>query len=143
MNSPNQIFTAQGRIKHVLEILTNLKFIASLEPGDKFYTSDRSICKPTFYDRFIRSFSGENKELIYAYLDKHISTAVAFVDTADKEDVIQDYVSDIINALRETLKGIDALKQTYEGNRIFVIRLSTLEDIITKALTRYEKDKTN
>ena len=130
--------SAQGQIKYALEIITNLQFISLLEPGDKFYTSDRSICKPSFYDRIIRTFSGENRELMYSYIDNHVINAISFIDTADMADRIMiSYVRDILTMLDKSNKGLQSLKETYKYDRIYCIRLDTIADLIRKTIERY------
>ena len=135
------VLASQGQIKHALDIITNLQFISSLSPGDKFYTSTRSICKPSFYNRVIRTLSGESRELEYIYINRHVTDAIAFIDTFDRDNpILQSYVNDMLKILETTIHGINSIIQTYEVDKIFCIRLGTIIDVIEKSLERYTKN---
>ncbi len=141
MDNNHAKLSAQGQIRYILEINTNLRFISSLQPGDKFYTSDRSICKPSFYSRVVRSFSGENRELIFRYVDRHVTDAISFIESVSPEDksVLNEYMKDTVDCLIAVLTGLESLKQTYDGDRIFCLRLDSIATVIDKVISRHSE----
>lgn len=132
---------AQGQITNVLEILTNLRLIASIEPGDKLYASDRLIVKQTYINRFIRSFSGEKKEHTYKYILKTVNDSVSFIETTNRKDKIMcSYVNEIITELKNAARGIKNLEESYSDKKVFAIDLNNLSKHIEKILIVYDTD---
>ena len=141
MDAHSKLYS-QGQIKYALDMVTNLNFISLLQPGDKFYVSNRSISTPSYYDRLIRSLSGEDRTLIYSYIEKYVNNAISFIDSVDsKDEMLFSYKQDVIESLEKSITGINNLLQTYKQDRIYCVDLNNINTTIYKALSRHSASR--
>lgn len=122
-----------SQVSYVLEIIHNLLFIGSIEPGDKVSTNTRRLCKPSWTERFIRTLSGETREMTYSFIRKYVFDGVSFLHE-NHEGILKSYHEDIRQALLASIHGIQNLSNTYETDIIFKIKLDSLVTHIQKTV---------
>ena len=123
----------------VADLLSYLRVISTIRPGEKFYTKSKKVHPVSLLDVFWRW--GEKREdtieflialfkISVAHLKKaHDKSANTAESPAEPRPVTADCLaSQFAMTIRDALKGVNALMSTYSADHLTVARLQTLAD---------------
>jgi hypothetical protein len=123
-------FVIDGGQHSVQDVISKLKFIATLKPGEKIDVASLSVQPDTLGGRLYRTIlaRGESRaatlEFIRQTLGEAFDLASAYVV---REDSFNRKIGEmIIAALSAAKVGIVGLTETYKDDRMFVSRVETL-----------------
>src|SRR3990167_4375424 len=93
------------------ELISKLKVIASIQPGQTFSTANKiPIVHNSWYTSFYRFYYQENGTETVNYIKKVFE---------DSEKMLHD--KHVVDALRDCVSGLENLKQTYTDKKKFEI----------------------
>jgi len=112
-----------------MELTKKLQLIQEIIPG---YTINTYNCTMTRHNSYLtaiwRAFYGDNRELVYKYIDVTIEDAVSAI-APDNE---------VFELLKKCPEGITNLKKTYEGDEDMKLRLDTCLEKIKLIVQKFE-----
>lgn len=132
-NPPNDLFqlltpVTQGALS-TQEVLTRLKFIGTIQPGEKLNVSRLRIEDPASYIApIMRYFSNESRQETYNFVYGIIEQAFTILFTLAPSTKISDGMvcNNILQDLNQALQGVKSLQETYRDDKMFVCELETL-----------------
>jgi hypothetical protein len=123
-------FVTDGGERSVQDIVSKLKFIATVKAGEKIDVSSLSIQGVTLAGRAYRTFiaRGESRAATLTFLRATLGTAFDLAsEYASRGDAFSTKIAGmIISALTAAKTGIIGLTETYRDDRMFVSRVDTL-----------------
>jgi len=144
-----QIFSHTGSEIPVHEIISRLKFLSKLRPGEKinvkylFIRDNNSI-----WQRLLRTIintisDGESKNETLEFVKNVINSAfdLIYVYRKTPDNFRSDITNLIIKNLKESKTGLESLIQTYDNDRLFVSRIETFLQTLDTRLTSLEKEE--
>lgn len=119
---------AQGTLS-TQEVLTRLKFIGTIQPGEKLNVSSLKIEQASSYIAPIKRYLyNESRQETYNFVYNIIEQAFVILFTLAPSAKISDNMvcSNIIQDLHQALQGVKSLQETYKDDKMFVCELETL-----------------
>lgn len=123
-------FVTDGSDHSVQDVISRLKFIATLKAGEKIDVATLSVQEPGIAGRLYRTVlaRGESRtatlDFIRLTLGEAFDLATAYLK---REEAFNKKIGQmIIRALAAAKAGIESLKETYKEDRMFVSRIETL-----------------
>lgn len=114
-------------------LLINLKVLSKLQPHQRIDTTGSlfRILSPTqsFWISFKRWWTGSQRSV-------DIARVQTLYEKAMSEVVQSDDTSVILNAMRDSLVGLEHFKTTYEGDQTAVANIEYIIDVVSATLRR-------
>ena len=128
--------TKNIKLEENSEIISNLKFIGKIKPGEKLNIDSLSICIRNIFSGFYRTLYGESREKTFHYFSLIIKRAFEKIQAHMNSERIPDKMlcSQLIFNLYYATEGLTNLKETYKEDRGFVCDLETLIEYIESKL---------
>lgn len=122
------------------DILTRLKFIGMLQPGDKIDRNLR-IERNTLITPIKRMFYGEGRDATYAFLFNTIERGFAILYSLAAQDKVSDNMvcAHILYDMHKAVTGIQNMQNTYKDDKMFVCNLETLIQTITAKMLEVQQ----
>ena len=115
-------------------LLINLKVLSKLRPHQRIDTTASlfSICSPTqsIWLSITRWWSGARRTVDIARIQTLYEKAITEVTQTDDSSVI-------LNAMKDSLVGLEHFKTTYEGDSTSVANIEYIIDVVSATLRRY------
>ena len=110
------------------EILTRLKFIGTIEPGEKLDVRNLKIESNTIITPLKRMFFGEGREATYAFTYTTIERSFAILYSLAATDKVSDSLlcANILNDMHKAINGLVNMQTTYKEDKMFVCNIETL-----------------
>lgn len=130
-------FVVDGAEKNIQEIVSKLKFISKIQPGQKINVSVMSPSKlgvlPWLYRKF---WLVEDSASTQCFLDTIFHEAFQTSENYLKRDdpFYREMGTIIREALKESKLGLKALAKTYEKDVMFVSKIETVESTLDAKL---------
>lgn len=123
-------FVIDGGQHSVQDVISKLKFISTLKPGEKIDVASLSVQPDTFAGRLYRTIlaRGESRSATLEFIRQTLGEAFDLVSAyVVREDSFNRKIGQmIIAALSATKTGIMGIAETYKDDRMFVSRVETL-----------------
>lgn len=122
------------------EVISNLKFLANLNKGDKINTRFMTRSQDGLITRFIRTFINyDNRQNAIHFVQKTIYNAFEIITQFDRSQKPADkaMLANIIKDLTSVQVGLSNLKDTYVDDLKFRCDMDTLLQSIQCKLTEY------
>lgn len=118
-------------------VISNLKFIGKIQVGDKINIHDKSIYKNlTWFDTLLRQFYyGDSRQHALFFIQDTINNALEILDYRNlgKEPENIEFCKNLINDLKNALKGLENIRETYIDDIKFGCDIDTIhERIVSK-----------
>lgn len=114
-------------------LLINLKVLSKLQPHQRIDTTGSlfRILSPTqsFWNSFKRWWTGSQRSV-------DIARVQTLYEKAMSEVVQSDDTSVILNAMRDSLVGLEHFKTTYDGDSTAVANIEYIIDVVAATLRR-------
>jgi hypothetical protein len=115
-------------------LLINLKVLSKLRPHQRIDTTASlfSICSPTqsIWLSITRWWTGARRTVDIARIQTLYEKAITEVTQTDDATVI-------LNAMKDSLVGLEHFKTTYEGDSTSVANIEYIIDVVSATLRRY------
>ncbi len=115
-------------------LLINLKVLSKLRPHQRIDTTASlfSICSPTqsIWLSITRWWTGARRTVDIARIQTLYEKAITEVTQTDDASVI-------LNAMKDSLVGLEHFKTTYEGDSTSVANIEYIIDVVSATLRRY------
>lgn len=127
----------------VQDIISRLKFISTVEPGEKIDVSTQTIMPNTYmnqiYNAFMRS---EGRMDTLNFVRQSVTDAFDLLGSYTTRDNSYDrrIAHMIVDALVSSRRGILALTDTYKHDRMLTSRIETLVDLLDAKLSELPED---
>lgn len=110
------------------DVLTYLKFIGMLQPGDKIDTHNRRIESNNLFTPIKRLFLGEGRTATYSFFSNTIERAFAILYSLAATEKVSDNMvcAHILIDMHKAVVGIMNMQNTYKDDKMFVCNLETL-----------------
>ena len=114
------------------EILTRIKFIGTINSGEKLDTRNMKIENNTILTPFKRMVFGEGRDTTFQFLHHTIERAFIIMHSLANTDKISDKMccSNIMKDLDKATIGLRNMQHTYKDDKMFVCNLETLIETI-------------
>jgi hypothetical protein len=119
------------------EILTRIKFIGTIQPGEKLDTRNLRIETNTILTPVKRMFFGENRNTTMQFLSNTIERAFVILYSLANAEKISDKMicANIIKDIDKSIQGLMNMQKTYIDDNIFVCSLNTLIESVEARMT--------
>ena len=115
-------------------LLINLKVLSKLRPHQRIDTTASlfSICSPTqsIWLSITRWWNGARRTVDIARIQTLYEKAITEITQTDDATVI-------LNAMKDSLVGLEHFKTTYEGDSTSVANIEYIIDVVSATLRRY------
>jgi len=114
------------------ETLTRLKFIGTLETGEKLDVRNLKIESNTIITPIKRMFFGEGREATFAFIYSTIERSFAILYSLAATDKVSDSMlaANILVDMNKATVGLINLQSTYKDDKMFVCNVETLMQTI-------------
>jgi len=114
------------------DTLTRLKFIGTLEPGEKLDVRNLRIESNTLFTPIKRLFFGEGREATFAFTYSTIERAFAILYSLAATDKVSDSLlcANILHDMNKAIAGLMNLQATYRDDKMFACNVETLVQTI-------------
>jgi hypothetical protein len=132
-------------MENTKEIISRIKFIGKIQPGDKINTRYMYIQPKTFLTSLSRTlFSYDNRVNTITFLQESIYRCFDLITLLEinNKDSDKFVIDNILKDLIESKKGIINLKQTYETDIKFCCDIDTIIEYMDARLTDYSSKTT-
>lgn len=123
-------FVLDGGQHSVQDVISRLKFISTIKPGEKIDVASLSVQTDTLVGRLYRSIlaRGESRSATLEFIRQTLGEAFDLASAyAVREDAFNRKIGQmIITALSAAKSGIMGLTETYKDDRMFVSRVEIL-----------------
>lgn len=125
------------------EIISQLKFISKIKPGEQVNVDNLSICSRNFFSGIYRTFYGEGREKTFHYFNITIKRAFEKLAAFSNSERISDTMlcSQLVENLQTCIEGLSNAKDTYKDDRRFVCDVETLIEGIESRLEELRINK--
>ena len=125
MHSSHSFETAQ-------EIITRLKFIGTIESGEKLDVRNMRIETNTMFTPVKRMFFGESRDATLAFCSNTIERAFAITYSLAISDKPSDnkVCAHLLRDMNKAIIGLVNIQQTYKDDKMFVCNIETLMESI-------------
>jgi hypothetical protein len=123
------------------EIITKLKFIGMLQPGEKVDVNSLRIEPKTILTPIKRLFFGEGRDKTFNFLSLTIERSIEIIQNYVLSDRISEriYCSNIINDLIKAIVGLKNIQETYREDKMFVCNVDILIENVDSKLTEIKE----
>ena len=110
------------------EILTRLKFIGTIEAGEKLDVRNLKIESNTIITPIKRMFFGEGRDATYAFTYTTIERSFAILYSLAATDKVSDSLlcANILHDMYKAINGLNNMQTTYKDDKMFVCNIETL-----------------
>jgi hypothetical protein len=125
------------------EIISNLKFIGKIKPGEQINIDSLSICSRNVFSGLYRKLYGESREKTFHYFSLIIKRAFEKIQAYVTSERVSDKMlcTQLVFNLYTATEGLSNLKETYKDDRGFVCDLETLIEYIESKLEELKLQK--
>jgi len=117
------------------DIIKNLKFISTLQIGEKVDVRNLKIEQNNFFTPLKRMMSGESRDTTLKFISNTIDRSFEIINSYVYSEKISEkkFVTNIVVDLYKTIKGLRNIQNTYEEDKAFFCNIEILiEDIYSK-----------
>jgi hypothetical protein len=127
------------------EIISQLKFISKIKPGEQVNVDSLSICSRNLFSGIYRTMYGESRDKTFHYFSITIRRAFEKLAAFCNSERISDQMlcSQIVENLQGCISGLSNAKDTYKDDRRFVCDVETLIEGIDSRLEEFKINKPN
>ena len=125
------------------EIISQLKFISKIKPGEQINVDNLSICSRNLFSGIYRTMYGESREKTFHYFSITVRRAFEKLAAFCNSERISDQMlcSQIVENLQGSISGLSNAKDTYKDDRRFVCDVETLIEGIDSRLEEFKINK--
>jgi hypothetical protein len=127
-----------GSDHSVQDVISKLRFIASLKPGERIDVASLSVQPDTYTGRIYRALlaRGESREVTFDFIRQVLGDAFALItEYAGCEGDLNRRIREmLITAVHLAKNGITGLSETYKDDRMYVARVTTLVEALDAKL---------
>ena len=116
------------------ELIINLKVLSKLDKNNKLTTKEKFLNLQSSYllpEALSRWWNGDNRDESLKFLDNLATKSIKFLNEND----------DLLQNIKESLVGLENLKDTYSKCTQTNARLDVIIEKINKGIKEYEKNK--
>jgi hypothetical protein len=123
-----------------LETISNLKFIGTIQPGEKIDSKTLQVEQPGIYTSIKRFITGESRTALYEFITMTIHRIFEIINAKCNSESISDryMCKNMINDLINSISGLKNIQKTYEKDKKFYCEIDTLIESIRAKLTELE-----
>lgn len=120
--------SAYNSFESTAEILTRLKFIGTIEAGEKLDVRNLKIESNTIITPIKRMFFGEGRDATYAFTYTTIERSFAILYSLAATDKVSDSLlcANILHDMNKAINGLNNMQTTYKDDKMFVCNIETL-----------------
>jgi hypothetical protein len=135
--------TRSINIEENSEIISQLKFISKIRPGEQVNVDNLSICSRNIFSGIYRSMYGEGRDKTLHFFSIIIRRAFEKVQAYSNSEKISEQMtcSKLIDNLFNAIQGLDNAKDTYKEDRRFVCDIETMIENIQSKLDELKVSK--
>ena len=141
--SSNPNMSRSINIEENSEIISQLKFISKIRPGEQVNVDNLSICSRNVFSGIYRSMYGEGRDKTLHFFSIIIRRAFEKVQAYANSEKISEQMtcSKLIENLFNAIQGLENAKDTYKDDRRFVCDIETLIENIESKLDELKVSK--
>ena len=123
------------------ETLTRLKFIGTLEAGEKLDVRNLKVESNTLITPLKRLFFGEGREATFAFIYSTIERSFAILYSLAAADKVSDSLlaSNILIDMHKAQAGLVNLQSTYKDDKMFICNVETLMQTIQAKMVEVQQ----
>lgn len=127
----------------IYEIQSRLKFIASVQIGDKINVKFMMLQKDCIVTKLSRTLYYENRHTGYNFIKDTVNRALEIISPPEVLNKNKDVIEGLISDLTKCKQGIQNLKETYMADIKFCCDLDTILEKIKLNIAEHEKLNSN
>jgi hypothetical protein len=119
------------------DCITDLKFIGTIQSGEKLDVKNRRIETDKIYTPIKRLFFGESRDTLYVFVNNTIDRIFEIITSKSNSENISDkyMCKNIINDLVKSVVGLKNIQKTYKEDKRFSCNIETIIETIQAKLT--------
>lgn len=123
------------------EVITRLKFIGTLQSGDKIDVSNVRIESAHFFTPLKRLLYGEGRDKTLGFLGVIVERSIEIIQSYLHSERLSEkiYCANIIHDLINAVVGLKNIQQTYADDNLFVCNIDALIENIDAKLTEIKE----
>ena len=127
------------------EIISQLKFISKIKPGEQVNVDSLSICSRNIFSGIYRTMYGEGREKTFHYFNVTIRRAFEKLAAYTNSERMSDHMlcCQLVENLQGCIEGLSNAKDTYKDDRRFVCDVETLIEGVESRLQELRINKPN
>lgn len=127
------------------EIISQLKFISKIKPGEQVNVDNLSICSRNIFSGIYRTMYGEGREKTFHYFNVTIRRAFEKLAAYTNSERMADHMlcCQLVENLQGCIEGLSNAKDTYKDDRRFVCDVETLIEGVESRLQEIRINKPN
>ena len=137
-------FTCDGEDKRVQDVLSQLGFIARIQPKEKIDIETLSIMPDNWKTSLYRTLIArrESKEATLEFIRTVFEKAVdlAFKYSEEESELGEDVTDKIIQGITAARGGVENMCQTYRQDRMYCSRVDSMVQVVQTKLSLLSKD---
>ena len=130
-----------NRSERQREVITHLKFIGTILPGEKLDTKNLKIESNNFFTPFKRMIFGDSRDSSYNFMcgtiERSFEIIYSYCQSERKSEQL--FCINIINDLIKAVLGLKNMQKTYKDDKMFVCNIETLVENIEAKLTELKE----
>lgn len=115
--------------KHEIEILSSLKFLQRIKPGDKIDTVSFKIQERSIYTSFNRMYYGEHRGKTIEFIRDTLDRSILLLKQKAASKINLNSGEDLYHNITKAINGIENFKRTYSEDIMFC---SVVDSLISK-----------
>jgi hypothetical protein len=123
-----------------LETISNLKFIGTIQPGERIDSKTLQVEHPGIFTSIKRFLTGESRTALYEFVTITIHRIFEIINAKCNSESISDkyMCKNMINDLINSIIGLKNIQKTYEKDKKFYCEIDTLIESVRAKLTELE-----
>jgi hypothetical protein len=142
-SSSHPNITRSINIEENSEIISQLKFISKIRPGEQVNVDNLSICSRNIFSGIYRSMYGEGRDKTLHFFTIIIRRAFEKIQAYSNSEKMSEHIVcvKLIENLFNAIQGLENAKDTYQEDRRFVCDIETMIENIQSKLEELKVSK--
>jgi len=125
------------------EVLSKLKFIASIKSGEKISIETLTVRQDSVFNKLHRTILGrESRSKTFDFISISFHSGIDLVEKYQKldSDIYKKMIDKIVEAIVSAKSGLDALMETYNTDRMFIAKIQSLIETIDIKILNFHSE---
>ena len=122
------------------DIITNLKFIGTIQKGEKIDVKNSKIEENNLFTPLRRMLMGESRETTFQFINTTIDRSFEIINSYVFSEKLSEkkFVTNVVLDLYKTIAGLKNIQTTYSDDKNFYCKVEIILEDINSKLNEFE-----
>ena len=122
------------------DIITNLKFIGTIQKGEKIDVKNSKIEENNLFTPLRRMLMGESRETTFQFINTTIDRSFEIINSYVFSEKLSEkkFVTNVVLDLYKTIAGLKNIQTTYSDDKNFYCKIEIILEDINSKLNEFE-----